>query len=100
MFRLIFGDSCILLSARFKTKWKEKNIVAADEISCIAAQRLAGREKEVGNMKSYFTISTRFLGTDKEKGENSEKKVGNIESYFTISTRFLGKDIEKDKTAR
>ena len=68
MFRLIFGNSCILLSARFKTfsKRKENNIVAADEISCIAAQKLAGREKEVGNMKSYFTISTRFLGKDIE----------------------------------
>ena len=33
-----------------------------------------------------------------EKEENSEKKVGNIESYFTISTRLLGKVIEKEKS--
>ena len=34
-----------------------------------------------------------------EKEENSEKKVGNIESYFTISTRLLGKVIEKEKNS-
>ena len=49
-------------------------------------------------MKSYFTISTRFLGTWHRHRErkNNEIKVGNIESYFTISNRFLGKDTKKE----
>ena len=34
--------------------------MASSEISCIAAQKLAGREK-VGSMKSYFTFSPKNL---------------------------------------
>ena len=47
----------------------------------------------------YEKLFHNFHQIVREKEENSEKKVGNMKSNFTISTRFLGKDLEKEKSS-